>query len=274
MYRRAMGLKDVLAKMKLVELEGPAGSQPPRPSRGPAPPPAPSKPAPRAPQAPPASAAKEAAPAARAGATPAEETIEDILASLPRSAPKIDAEAVPAEARPGARETDFGAVYRAARVPDPPHGFTALELLKMLSSPHLAALDGRARAQALVAFLEMNPAGRVSIREVIEDAVRRDQALDAYEKALQESLGRREAEIGAQNAALQAEIDELARRNQERMRANALALDAERQRVIEWRYAKMQEERRLFDAVAPFVEANPVSLGGVAPDPQAADAAS
>ena len=249
-----MGLKDVLAKMKLVELEPrapaapAAGARPP--SRGAAPP-----------VQPPGLPARKAAPAR----SPPEETIEDILASLPRSAPKIEAAAVPAEARPGARDSDFSAVYKAARVPDPPHGFTAHELLKMLASPHLAALDTKARAQALAAFLEMNPAGSVSIREVIEDAVRRDQALDAYEKALQDSLAAREAEVAAQTAVLQAEIDELARKNQERMRSHAVALDAERQRVLEWRYAKMQEERRLFDAVAPFVEANPVTLGGVAP---------
>jgi hypothetical protein len=108
----------------------------------------------------------------------------------------------------------------------------------------------------------MNPAGRVSIRDVIEDAVRRDQALDAYERALMESLAKRESEVAAHNAALQAEIDELARRNQQKMRANQQDLEAEKARILEWRYAKMQEERRLFDAVAPFVESNPVSLGG------------
>ena len=255
-----MGLKDVLAKMKLVELEPAVHPAARPPSKGPAPPHA--------------SAGAEAA--AGAGATPPaarrrEETIEDILASLPRTATKIEATEVPPEKRPGARATDFAAVYEAARVPVPPHGFTAHALLKMLASPDLAALDEKARARALAGFLEMNPAGSVSIRDVIEDAVRRDQALDAYERSLQESFARREIEVSTQNAALQAEIDELARRNQERMRANTADLEAERARVLEWRYAKMQEERRLFDAVAPFVEANPVSLGGVPPGPAPGD---
>lgn len=256
-----MGLKDVLAKMKLVELDPPVHPAAKPPSRGPAP-------GAREPAKPPADAgtAKAAPPAKPA---PKEETIEDILASIPRETPKVEPAAIPPEARPGARDADFSAVYQAARVPTPPHGFTAHELLKMLDSPHLSALDPKARAQALAGFLEMNPAGRVSIRDVIEDAVRRDQALDAYEKALQEALAEKERQIAAQNAALQAEIDELARRNQERMRANAEALEAERARVVEWRYAKMREERRLFDAVAPFVESNPVSLGGVGSAPSA-----
>ena len=250
-----MGLKDVLAKMKLVELDAPAQPPPRPPSKGPAPP--------AAPAGGPAKPAQAAAKPTRPGHS--EPTIEDILASLPKTAPHIEAAAVPPEARPGARATDFGAVYKAARVPDPPHGFTAHALLKMLASPDLAALDEKARARALCAFLAMNPAGPVSIRDVIEDAIRRDQALDAYERTLQEQLAAREADVAAKNAALQAEIDELARRNQERMRTNSVDLEAERARVLEWRYAKMQEERRLFDAVAPFVEANPVSLGGVSP---------
>jgi hypothetical protein len=234
-----MGLKDVLEKMKLVEVEGEEAAAAPTPQ----------------------------APAARRAPTAPRASMTEILGSVPPPA-KIDEQTLPATA--GGDIPDFPAIYQASGVTDPPHGFSAYKVLEILSSPDFAALDPRAKAAALSGFLKMNPTGPVPLSDVIQDAVARDRALDNFEQFLAKKLESRAEELSKENAALQAEIDELTRRNQEKMGANRAALDQEKQRLAQWQARKRIEERKLFDAVGPFVEQNPVSVGtasGVAPGP-------
>jgi hypothetical protein len=243
-----VGLKEVLEKMKLVEVEeGPEAPVARVPSASPpAPPPPP-----------------------RAGAAPA---MADVLRSAPPR-PKID-EAALKGAKTGADSLpDFDSVYQAAGVKVPPHGFSAYKVLEILSMSEFAALDIRAKAVALGGFLKMNPTGPVPLADVIKDAVARDQALDGFEDFLRKKLDTRREELDKENAKLQAEIDEVTRRNQEHMEANRKTLEGEKERFGTWQARKRIEERKLFDAVAPFVEENPVSVGGAAaPQPKAGEA--
>lgn len=238
-----MGLKDVLVKLKLVEVEGAAaeatGDSPELAALlAKLPPPAPIDERKLAAAAPRPAAAKPAASGGAPAAAPAAETATgDPLVDLP----------------------SFDAIYRAAGIETPAHGFTAGKVLEMLASPELAALDGKARAGALAAFLKMNPAGAVPITDIVEDAVRRDQALDQFARFLQGKLAERAAAADRDNARLQSEIDELVRANREKMDANRGAIDAARERFETWRAAKQAEERRLAQAVEPFVEGSPIT---------------
>src|SRR5262245_29891985 len=245
-----MGLKEVLEKMKLVELEEEATPSPRVPTGSPAPPPPPPR----------AGAPRPPAPA-----------MQDLLkGAAPR--PKIDEGALGATAaKAGSDLPDFDSVYQAAGVKVPAHGFSSYKVLEILSSSDLAALDPRAKAAALSGFLKMNPTGPVPLTDVIQDAVARDQALDGFEEFLRKKLDGRREELDKQNAALQEEIDEITRRNKEKMDTNRRALEEEKERFASWQARKRIEERKLFDAVAPFVEQNPVSLGsGAAPAAPAA----
>jgi hypothetical protein len=241
-----MGLKDVLGKMKLVELEDePAEPEVRRPSAAPSPPPP---------------------PAARRAAQAARPSINEILQKVP-APPKLDEPGLSPKA--GDAIPDFEAIYSASGVTGPAHGFSAYKVLEILSSPDFASLDARAKAAALAGFLRMNPSGPVPIADVIQDAVTRDQALDKFEEFLRKKLEARREQADKDNAALQAEIDALTRRNQEKMDENRRALEGEGQRFADWQARKRIEERRLFDAVSPFVEQNPVSLGSATETPHA-----
>jgi hypothetical protein len=238
-----MGLKEVLSKMKIVELEG-------------EPPPAMDDPLASA-TAPPAVKSPPGVPT----------DIRELLGALPEP-PAIDEKKLAAEtsgAKGGAKGEggdeipDFPAVYKAAGVSDPPHGYSAYKVLEIFASPGFAALDARAKAAALVGFLNMNPAGPVPITDIVQDAVRRDQALDKFEEFLRNKLATRAEKIDKDNAQLQAEIDAVTRRNREKMEANRVALETEQARLTRWLVSKRAEERKLFDAVNPFVEQNPIS---------------
>src|SRR5947199_9722628 len=232
-----MGLKEVLSKMKIVELDPGevAAAVPPAA--------VPSMPGPKD-LPPPPSMPKD---------------IRDLLGTIPEP-PAIDERKLPPEsADEGGDIPDFPAIYKAAGVVDPPHGYSAYKVLAIFASPGFTALDTRAKAAALTGFLNMNPSGPVPITDVVQDAVRRDQALDKFEEFLRSKLGGRSEQIDKENAQLQAEIGEVTRRNREKMEANRAALEAEQARFTRWLSTKRAEERKLFHAVNPFVEQNPIS---------------
>ncbi|HEV2856476.1 MAG TPA: hypothetical protein VHC97_27055 [Thermoanaerobaculia bacterium] len=255
-----MGLKEVLSKMKIVELSPEetvsAVSMTPMAQTTPGRPPAPPPGAPK--------------------------DIRELLGTLPEAPPiderKLAAETGGAGGEGGDEIPDFPAIYRAAGVSDPVHGYGAYKVLEIFGSPGFAALDTRAKAAALTGFLNMNPTGPVPITDVVQDAVRRDQALDRFEEFLRRKLTERTEQIEKDNAQLQAEIDEVTRRNREKMEANRIAIETEQARLSRWLVIKRAEERKLFDAVNPFVEQNPISTadtprGAAAPAMPAGSAA-
>jgi len=237
-----MGLKEVLTKMKLVEVapeEAAAASAAVAP--GPPPPGAPAD-------------------------------IRDLIGTMPEP-PAIDERKLAAASGDAGDEIpDFPAIYRAAGVHDPAHGYSAYKVLEIFASPGFAALDTRAKAAALTGFLNMNPSGPVPVTDIVQDAVRRDQALDKFEEFLRRKLAERSDQIDKDNAQLQAEIDEVTRRNREKMEANRLAVETEHARLSRWLVSKRAEERKLFDAVNPFVESNPISTADTPPAAPAAAA--
>src|SRR5436305_15292838 len=110
-----MGLKEVLSKMKIVEME---------PEEAPLP----------------------AAPAGAPTSPGSAADIHDLLGSVPPPR-EIDESALarhaaPADAgageAPGGEIPDFAAVYSAAGISDPPHGYSAFKVLEILSSPEFA----------------------------------------------------------------------------------------------------------------------------------------
>jgi hypothetical protein len=242
-----MGLKEVLSKMKIVEMDVDEVSgleMPPSPTSTSAPP------------TPPPSMSSSGR------AT----DIRDLLGTMPPP-PEFDEKSMAAAASSGGADgdgadiPDFPSIYKVAGIADPPHGYTAHKVLEILSSSDFANLDSKAKAAALTGFLKMNPGGPVPISDVVQDAVRRDQALDKFEDFLRTKLKGRTEQMEKENARLQKEIDELVQRNREKMDANRRALEAEEARLAQWQLSKKAEERRLFDAVSPFVEANPITTG-------------
>jgi hypothetical protein len=245
-----MGLREVLSKMKIVELDADevAAAVPP--------PAGPSAPGFKAP----------AAAGSPTGRSTGSVDIDALLGTLPE-APAIDERKLAAASPSGSDDEvpDFPAIYKAAGVTDPPHGYSAYKVLEIFSSPGFATLDLRSKAAALTGFLNMNPSGPVPITDIVQDAVRRDQALDKFEEFLRGKQTSRTQQVDKDNAKLQAEIDEVTRRNREAMEANRAALESEQARLSRWLTLKRTEERKLFDAVNPFVEKNPISTADTPP---------
>lgn len=193
---------------------------------------------------------------------------------------EIPAEAFHEEAAPpAAAQTslpasveDFSAVYDEAGVVTPAHGYGIDKVAEMLQGKRLANLARELKATAVLAALE---AAGVAPREVIQDAVRRDQALDAFEAAKQRELQEQRASNEARVKSLEEEMHALVRKINveiEKLRRQ----DAEAALAFEkLQEKKRREEQRLFDAVSHFAEGadNPVTTGARPSPPAGGDPA-
>jgi len=156
-------------------------------------------------------------------------------------------------------EFPFERIYTSAGISEPEHGFTVYTLIEMLEADEFRDLDRDTTAKVISGMLRRLPSGPVEIDDIVGDAALRDHALDAFERFLRDRLAATEAEVVEANQALQDEIDEMARRNTELMEANRSRANAERDRLDGWLVRKRTEEQRLYEAVEPFVDANPVT---------------
>src|SRR5262249_31587413 len=133
-----------------------------------------------------------------------------IITDVPGASPKTPPELAPEElqdpepappSRPSAVPASvegFAAVYDEAGITLAPHGYGIDKVAEMLASKHLATMAKEGKAASVLAALE---AAQVPLKDVIQDGVRRDQALDAFEAAkgheVEEMRAQGEARIGA-----------------------------------------------------------------------------
>jgi hypothetical protein len=151
------------------------------------------------------------------------------------------------KAVPGS-ELSFDKVFAAAQIAVPAHGFTIEKVGAMLGNAKLAALPREGRAAAVLVALE---AAGVKIDSVIEEAVRKDKALDLFEKVQREHLEQVSQEKEEANRKLAAQIE-----------ANKAAVADLTGKVEAWAKKKAQAEAQ---TVGYFTGEDPAVL----PDPGA-----
>ena len=159
-----------------------------------------------------------------------------------------DADASPSFSAPVDSAVDLGEVYAAAKIAAPPHGYTVLKVADMLQSEHIQALPADVKRKSIMVALD---AAGVKVNEIVEDAVRRDRALDTYERVLEKHLEgcaatsrRREpADRGRDRAARR----RASRAGSTRTRAQ---LGAEQREFLAWRTRKHQEEATIAEPSA------------------------
>ncbi len=195
---------------------------------------------------------------------------------LPPSGPKVETpREIPAEdlAVPEAPAVesalpsdvaDFAAVYAEAGVSEAPHGYGVNKVAEMLANPRLASLGREVKAAAVLAALE---AAGVTLAEVIQDAVRRDRAIDAFESAKRQELDRLEADNQARLADIDAEIRSFLRDRNAQIEELKAATKAAQEAFASLLDRKHAEEERLRDIVCHFVAPsdNPITAPSTAP---------
>ncbi len=147
-------------------------------------------------------------------------------------------------------------IYEAAEITVPSHGFTVLKIIDLLQSEHIRNLSRDVKRSSLLLALE---AAGVKPQEVVQDAVRRDKALDTYESVQQKALQELEAKKTQENQRLQAEIERRINEMQSRIQANNDEVAKEKERFYGWQLKKQQEEQKIADAVSYFTSEKPIT---------------
>src|SRR5437870_1516769 len=160
--------------------------------------------------------------------------------------------------------TSFDEIYKAAEIPAAPQGYSILKVAQMLESEHIRNLPSDVKKSSVLVALD---AAGADIKDVIQDAVRRDRALDTYERVQQRAVEELESRKSKENSQIQAEIDKYLTEQRAKMQANSDEVAREKERVAGWRLKKQQEEKKIADAVGYFVSENPISTGPVSAQP-------
>jgi hypothetical protein len=175
-------------------------------------------------------------------------TVADIAAGVPEEMPLTPLDGVPS----------FGDIYAAAQIEPPSHGYSILKVADMLQSEHIAALPIDVKRKSVLVALD---AAGVAVNDVIQDAVKRDRALDTFERTQQKALETLETRVRAEKERLQREIDALIVERQTKLQQADEELVRETAAVTAWRERKQAEERRIADAVGHFATENPITTG-------------
>ena len=195
--------------------------------------------------------AEEAAAAAERPAAPAR------VADIAADAGDTTFDTVPAG------PTGMPDIYAAAQIEAPAHGFTVLKVAEMLQSEHIKALPADVKQKSIMMALD---AAGVKIADIVADAVKRDRALDTYERVLQKHLEDLRNQKAAENQQLEAEINQRVAELKARVDQNNAELDAEQNNLLAWRVRKRQEEDRIAEAIGHFVSENPITTSAAASD--------
>ncbi len=140
-----------------------------------------------------------------------------------------------------------------------------MKVADMLQSERIRALPAEVKKNSVLLALD---AAGVKIEAIIEDAVRRDRALDGFERVQQKALDGLEARKAQENQQVQQELDRVIEEHRARIQANNDEVAKEKERFYGWRLQKQREEQKIADSVSYFVAENPITTGGVAAAPR------
>jgi hypothetical protein len=178
---------------------------------------------------------------------------------------------VPARSSVAAGVKSFEAVYDEAGIQLPAHKYGVDKVSEMLESKRLSSLGREVKATAVLAALE---AAQVPIRDVIQDAVLRDKALDGFEAAKEAEVQDLKAKSQARIAAIKDEIENVLREKNAEIEGLKQAAEAAERAFAELQARKRKEEDRLHEVVSHFIEGgdNPITtLRGAASPPAKPD---
>jgi hypothetical protein len=145
---------------------------------------------------------------------------------------------------------EFDDVYVEAGVRVADHGYGVEKVAEMLDNKRLATLTREVKATAVLTALE---AAGVPLADVIQDAVRRDQALDAFEAGKKQALEELRADNQARVTAIQQEIEDFLREKNAEIEALKSGTEQAIEAFAQLEARKRREEERLRDVISFFV---------------------
>lgn len=145
----------------------------------------------------------------------------------------------------------FDDIYRKSNFKSTTGEYNILKVADMAGSDQLHGLTPTAKHSALMMALE---AAGVAVEDVLQDAMHRQRALEAYEEEQQKHLQEFERIKLGENERLTAEMDSISAQYRARIAAGVEDIERERSAFREWQERKLREQRRLAEAASLCVK--------------------
>jgi hypothetical protein len=165
--------------------------------------------------------------------------------STPTEVPvnKPNMHAAEAGSGPGNELLSYDDIYHAAGIMSLRSGYGIHKVVDMLNSDRIRDLSKDVQRASVLMALE---AAGASVRELLQDATRRQQALNSYEDAQRKQLEEFESRKSQENAQIQAEMDRVTP-HYERIQRNRDLVAREKEALHNWQMAKQHESQRISD---------------------------
>ena len=125
-------------------------------------------------------------------------------------------------------------IYHAAGVMSPRSGYSIHKVVDMLNSERLRDLSKEAKRASVLMALD---AAGTSADELLHDATRRQEALNAYEAGQRKQLEEFEAQKARENAQIEAEMERIRAHYAERIQCNSDQVAKEKETLHNWQAA-------------------------------------
>jgi len=128
-----------------------------------------------------------------------------------------------------------------------PTEYNILKVAEMATSEQLHGLSATAKHSALMMALE---AAGVAVEDILQDAMQRQRALEAYDEEQQRRLQDFESTKLKDNERLSAEMESIAAQYRTKIAAAVEQIERERSAFRDWQERKLREERRIAEAAS------------------------
>jgi type I site-specific restriction endonuclease len=177
-----------------------------------------------------------------------------------------------AEAANGPRADllSYDDIYHAAGIMSPRSGYGIHKVIEMLNSERIRALSKDIQRASVLMALD---AAGASADELLQDATRRQQALDSYEDGQRKQMEEFEARRVQENTQIQAEMERITAHYAERIQHNLDQVAKQKEALRNWQMAKQHESQRILEVVELCAK-QPAATNDAAPSASALSPAS
>jgi len=171
------------------------------------------------------------------------------VTAAPTEAPVKQSHPTRPEGITGQQQSDllsYEDIYHAAGILSPRSGYSVHKVVDMLNSDRIRDLSKDIKRASVLMALD---AAGTSPEDLLQDATRRQQALNSYETGQQKQLEEFEARKAQEDAHIQAEMERVTAHYAERLRQNHEQVAREKEALRNWQMAKQHEMQRISEVI-------------------------
>jgi hypothetical protein len=159
---------------------------------------------------------------------------------------KLITHAVEHVSDPPDRLLSYEDIYHAAGIMSPRSGYDIRKVVEMLNSERIRNLSKDIQHASVLVALD---AAGASTDELLQDATRRQQALNAYEDAQRKQFEEFEARKTQENAQIESEMQRISAHYAERIQQNKEEVIQHKEALHNWQMAKQHESQRISEVM-------------------------